>query len=92
MNFRNHRPSTQRIESFDIQDINIDSTLAGQLYHHSYTPDIGVVKLSFWFPCGTNDQGRPFIASAAFDLLLAGSTSLSEKEIIERRYFCSYRN
>lgn len=84
MNFRNHRPSTQRIESFDIQDINIDSTLAGQLYHHSYTPEIGVAKISFWFPCGTNDQVRPFIASAAFDLLLAGSTSLSEKEIIER--------
>lgn len=84
MNFRNHRPSTQRIESFDIQDININSTVAGQLYHHHFTPEIGVAKISFWFPCGTNDQERPFIASAVFDLLLAGSSSLSEKEIIER--------
>ena len=84
MSFRNQRPDTKTIESFDIQDININSSSAGQLYHHHFTPEIGVAKISFWFPCGTIDQERSFISSAAFDLLLAGSSTLSEKEIIER--------
>ena len=84
MSFRQNKPSTKIIESFDIQEIRIDSTSKGQLYHHHNTPEIGVAKISFWFPCGTHNQDQPFIASAAFDLLLAGSSSMSEKEIIEK--------
>jgi len=84
MSFRNVRPHTKTIESFDIQNIKIDKSPAGQLYHHQFTPDIGVAKISFWFPCGTNDQFRPFIASAAFDLLLAGSNKYTEKQIVEQ--------
>ena len=84
MSFRNKRPQTKTIESFDIQDIKIEKSSAGQLYHHQFTPEIGVVKISFWFPCGTNEQDRPFIASAAFDLLLAGSINYTEKQIVEQ--------
>ena len=81
-NFREQAPKTKSISSFDVPCFEFFKSEDGHYYFHNCTENLGVVVMSLWFPTGRLAQNAPFIAQAAFDLILSGAKGKSEKEIM----------
>lgn len=80
--FRKQQPSTQDIKQFSVPEINEINVEGKQRFYVHHTPELGVLKIMLWFPCGTYHQNKSFQATAAFDLILSGGNGKSEKDII----------
>ena len=81
--FRKHAPKTKSISSFDVPCFEFLKTEDECPYFYNFTEDLGVVVISLWFPTGRLAQKSPFVAQAAFDLILSGAKGRSEKEIMK---------
>jgi len=82
-NIREHAPHTKSISSFEVPRFEFSKSEDGFSYFHHNTENLGVLIMSLWFPTGRLSQNAPFIAQAAFDLILSGAKGKSEKEIMK---------
>jgi len=81
--FRSERPDVRTIKTFDIPHFGEVLSPKGQRYFHQHTADLGVLRISIWFPSGIKEQEKPLQTAGAMELLLAGGCGRTEKEIIQ---------
>ncbi len=81
--FRSYRPDVRTIKTFDVPSFQEQKSNNGQRYFYQNTPDLGVLRISIWFPAGIKEQSKPMQTAGAMELLLAGGCGKSEKEIIQ---------
>jgi zinc protease len=81
--FRSTRPDVRTIKTFDVPAFQEQKSKMGQRYFYQNTADLGVLRLSIWFPAGIKEQTKPMQTAGAMELLLAGGCGKTEKEIIQ---------
>lgn len=81
--FRSTRPDVRTIKTFDVPTFQEQKSKKGQRFFYQNTPDLGVLRLSIWFPAGIKEQTKPLQTAGAMELLLAGGCGRTEKEIIQ---------
>jgi predicted Zn-dependent peptidase len=83
MSFRSSAPEAKTIKKLAFVPPEEKFLAGGQSLFTSPKRSLGVIKLLFYWPCGTAHQPTPMLARAAQTLRLSGNKTLSSEEIQE---------